>query len=331
MRPKLLTKTITQMFKIKRPLCIEGQPGGGKTTLVQDAAKLLNIGYIERNLPTMLVEDFGIPWPEVDKQTFAHKIPEWFPAEFRTDIPDEGILCIDDRNQGGPDLQKVLANVQQARNLHGVPIKKGWMVISTGNRQSDRAGAVRILSHLRNRETVLEFDTHIDDWCEWAFNNNVRSEVIAFLRFRPGLLHEFDPNRDANPTPRSWVEGVSWVLGTVSPEAEFECFKGAVGEGAAAEFCGFLKIYRELPDPASIFLNPKTADVPKNPSVLYALSGALANHASESNFDSLVQYLERVPAEFAVLTVTYATKRDQKLATCSGFIKWAVNNQAVLF
>lgn len=331
MRPAQLTKVITEMYKIKRPLCIEGQPGGGKTTLVADAAKLLNIGYIEKNLPTMLVEDFGMPWPIAEDSTFSYKIPSWYPAEFRTDIPDEGILCIDDRNQGGPDLQKVLANLQQARNLHGVPLKKGWMVISTGNRQSDRAGANRVLSHLRNRETVIEFETHLDDWCEWAIENDVRSELLAFIRFRPGLLHDFDPQRDINPTPRSWVEGVSDVLGTVSPEAEFECFKGAIGEGAAAEFTGFLKIFRKLPDPASIFLNPRTAEVPKDPATLYALSGALAQRASSSNFDALMQYLERVPKEFSVLTVSYAGKRDTSLYSTAAFIRWSVENKDVLF
>ena len=46
------------------------------------------------------------------------------------------------------------------------------------------------------------------------------------------LLHDFDPQRDVNATPRSWVEGVSDVIGVVPADAEYECFKGAVGEGA---------------------------------------------------------------------------------------------------
>ncbi len=58
-------------------------------------------------------------------------------------------------------------------------------MISTGNRQSDRAGANRVLSHLRNRETVLEFETHLDDSTSWMIEHDVRPEVIAFIRFRP--------------------------------------------------------------------------------------------------------------------------------------------------
>ena len=137
----------------------------------------------------------------------------------RIDIPDEGILCFDDRNQAPADIQKVLANILQARTLHGVPLKKGWHCISTGNRQSDRAGANRILSHLRNRETVIELETHLDDWTSWAIENDVKPELISFIRFRPNLLHDFDPQRDINPTPRSWVEGVSDVIGIVPADA----------------------------------------------------------------------------------------------------------------
>ena len=76
------------------------------------------------------------------------------------------------RSQANGDLQKVLANICQARTLHGVPMPDGWMVVSTGNKQADRAGANRVLSHLRNRETVIDFDTHLDDWTQWALDND---------------------------------------------------------------------------------------------------------------------------------------------------------------
>jgi hypothetical protein len=124
---------------------------------------------------------------------------------------------------------------------------------------------------------------------------------------------------------------VSDVLGTVAPEAEFECFKGAVGEGAAAEFVGFVRIFRKLPNPDAILLNPQTADVPKDPATLYALSGALAQRATESNFERVCQYSERMPPEFSVLTISYAARRNPDLANTQAFTKWSINHQDVLF
>ena len=329
MRASLLKETIKSLFPIQRTICIEGSPGGGKTTIVQQAAEELGVPCIERHMPTMLVEDFGILFPETGSDMLHYKLPEWFPVKGKA--PERGILLFDDRNQAGPDLQKVLANICQARNLHGVSMPDGWQVISTGNRQSDRAGANRVLSHLRNRETAYELETHLDDWTVWAIDNNVKSEVVSFIRFRPNLLHDFDPQRDQNATPRAWVEGVSDVLGTVPAEAEFESFKGAVGEGAAAEFVGFVRIFRKLPNPDAILLNPSTSDVPSDPATLYALSGALAQRATEGNFERVCTYSERMPPEFSVLTVSYAARRNPDLANTQAFTKWSINHQNVLF
>lgn len=328
MRATLLKETIKSLFPITRTLSIEGSPGGGKTTIVHEVATELGIPCIERHMPTMLVEDFGILFPDsTDKLNY--KLPDWFPVKGQA--PEAGILLFDDRNQAGPDLQKVLANICQARTLHGVPMPDGWMVISTGNRQADRAGANRVLSHLRNRETVIELETHLDDWTSWAIQAGVKPEVISFIRFRPGLLHDFDPQRDQNATPRSWVEGVSDVLGTVPAEAEFECFKGAVGEGAAAEFVGFVRIFRKLPNPDAILLNPTTADVPRDPATLYALTGAIAQRATESNFERVCTYSERMPPEFSVLMVSIAARRNPDLANTQAFTKWSIAHQDVLF
>ena len=330
MRPKTLIKTLKTLFPTRRTVAIEGSPGGGKTSICRLVAEQLGIGFIEKHMPTMLVEDFGILFPKENTNKVEYKLPDWFPSADRTDIPDKGILCFDDRNQANADLQKVLANICQARNLHGVPLKEGWQVISTGNRQSDKAGANRVLTHLRNRETVYELLTDMTYWLEWAFEHNVRPEVISFVKFRPNLLHNFDPQKDQNPTPRSWVEGVSDAIGIVPVEAEYDTFKGAVGEEATAEFVGFVKIYRNLPDPEDIIKSPNTAVVPTDPATLYALCGSLANFSTKETFPNVINYMNRVPPEFAVLCMNYVIGKDYTLSECKEYADWATKNQNVI-
>jgi hypothetical protein len=322
MRASLIQSTLAAIYNgNKRSVCIEGAPGGGKTTIVRDTAAAIGVDYRELHMPTMLVEDFGILYPSADSEQLSYKLPEWWPM----DPESKGILCFDDRNQASADLQKVLANIIQARSLHGYSLPDGWMVVSTGNRASDRAGANRVLSHLRNRETVIEYEVHVMDWSSWAVHRNVHPTVISFLNFNTALLHDFDPQRDINPTPRSWVEGVDAMLGVVPREAEYECFKGAVGEGAAAEFTGYLKIYRQLPDPREILLNPDKASVPSDPMTLYALVGSLADFATKDNLGQIVQYLDRLPQEFSVLCITLATRSKPELCGTKAFTSWAAN------
>jgi hypothetical protein len=120
-------------------------------------------------------------------------------------------------------------------------------------------------------------------------------------------------------------------MGTVPASAEFECFKGAVGEGAAAEFTGYLRIWRKLPNPDNILLNPTAGEVPTDPATLYALSGSIAERATESNFERVCTYAERMPPEFSVLTISYACRKNPDLANTQAFIKWSLKHQNVLF
>ena len=331
MRPITLIDTLVALYRLGRTVCIEGPPGGGKTTIGKRVADIVGVPLIMQHTATMLVEDFGIPYLDADGVVVNYKMPHWYPYKGKPGTENGGILLFDDRNQASADVQKVLANICEEKTLHGVPMADGWQVVSTGNRKQDRAGSNRVLTHLRGRETVIELETHLDDWSKWALDHGVDPVVVAFLRYRPNLLHDFDPQQDQNPTPRSWVEGVSALLGHIPAEAEYECFKGAVGEGAAAEFLGFLKVYRKLPNPDAILLNPDKAKVPDDPITLYALAGALASRASTTNFDNLCRYLDRLPPEFSVLTVTMAVTRDADLTTTNAFTTWATKHHEVLF
>ena len=331
MRAEELADNIRTLLPKQRTICIEGSPGGGKTSIVRQVAEQEGVGYIELHMPTMLVEDFGILYPNGDDM-LSYKLPYWWPSADRTDIPDVGILCFDDRNQANADLQKVLANICQARTLHGSKMKGGWQVVSTGNRVEDRAGANRILSHLSGRETVIPLETQLDDWCRWALQSHVNQELMSFIRFRPNLLHDFDPQRRSNPTPRSWVEGVGELMGVVPKHSEYEIFKGAVGEGAAAEFVGFLKIYRELPDPDKVLRDPDSVEVPSDPSTKYALSGALSERVDTKTFANMIKFFDRFDgAEFGVLAVSYALRKTPEISSTEAFSKWAVDKQHMLF
>jgi hypothetical protein len=321
MRSALLATTLKALFKIRRTVVIVGPPGGGKTSIVHQVAHDLGVPIIEKVMPTMLVEDFGIPMPNPETGELTYMVPEWFPVEGKA--APEGILLFDDRNQANTDLQKVMANICQARTLHGHRLPDGWQVVSTGNRQSDRAGAVKILSHLANRETELEYETVVEDWSVWAIENGVPGIAIAFFNFRPSLLNAFDAAKDRNATPRSWTEGVFKVMGNVPPESEFECFKGAVGEGPAAEFSAFLKVYRSLPDPDLVLTNPKTVKVPDDPSTLYALCGALSERVQRSSMSNFVEFINRMPTEFGLLAIKMAILRDRMLATHPAYGQWA--------
>jgi hypothetical protein len=167
---------------------------------------------------------------------------------------------------------------------------------------------------------------------KWALSRDLPTELIAFIRFRPELLHDFKPTNDMinSPCPRT-VASVGQMMKKGLPhELEYPLIAGAAGEGFATEFMAFLNIYRNLPNPDLIILSPDTVEVPEDPSTLYALSGALVKKAGPQNFTNIIKYVNRMPAEFSVLTVKDAVNRDKSLTNTRSFIEWAVEHSDVL-
>ena len=147
------------------------------------------------------------------------------------------------------------------------------------------------------------------------------------------MLHSFDPKRSdekAFPTPRSW-EFVSNILSASPPqEIEFDLIKGTVGEAAAAELVGFLRICRKIPSPDAILMNPNKAEVSNDPAVLYAICGALASRATDQTFGKIVEYLNRLPDEFSVLGIRDCTAANENLFNTKAYIDWAVKHESVV-
>ena len=187
-------------------------------------------------------------------------------------------------------------------------------------------------SALANRMVHLEFDTSLDDWLAWAQGAGIRREVCAFLRFRPRLLHDFDPQRTekAFASPRSW-EFVSRILDAKpAQDVEYELFQGTVGPAAAAEFMGFLSVWRELPTVDSILAAPNAAEVPQEPAALYATCEALSLRAAQDTMEALTTYAQRLPAEFSVLLMRDAVCQDTEVVHTAAFSRWAEQNAEVL-
>ena len=235
-------------------------------------------------------------------------------------------------NAAPPLVQAACYQLILDRKLGEYQLPEDWSIIAAGNREADRSVTHRMSSALANRFVHLNFDVNLEDWLTWAKQNNLSEEVTAFLKFRPALLHAFDPqkNEKAFPAPRSW-EFVSRILSSrPDKDLEFELISGTVGEGAAAEFSGFARVFRNLPDPDMLLISPETSEVPEDPATLYAVCEALAGKASKQNMSQVVTYANRLPPEYSVLLVRDAVKADNEVVNTDAFNEWAAVYSDVL-
>jgi hypothetical protein len=205
-------------------------------------------------------------------------------------------------------------------------------VIAAGNKATDRAVVQKMSKALGNRFSHAEFEVDFDDWQDHALSAGFAPEVIAYLRFRPDALHDFDP---ADPgyafaSPRSWEMVSDYVKIGLPREIEHAMIAGTVGAGRGAEFVGFLRIWRDLTDPAMILMAPDVAPVPTDPATLYATCGSLARMASPDNMERVTTYADRLPAEFGVLMIQDAAKLTPGVQQTRAFIGWAAKNRDIL-
>lgn len=324
MNAKQLVDAIRLSYEIRQPLFIWGNPGIGKSQIVSQAARDMGINlYDLRATQLDPVDTRGMPYVESGLTKWAR--PTFLPSE------GNGVLFIDEFNSSN---QMVMASFYQLLTdyrLGDHPMSDGYSIIAAGNNESDRAIVNRMGTALNGRFCHVTLEVSVDDWVEWALNNGLPTELIAFIRFRPELLHKFDPKSSdkSQPNPRNW-EWVGKMFSRMKPAIEYDMYRGRVGDGAASEFLGFLKIFRSIPNPDLIIMNPDTGDIPTDPATLYALTGAIASKATNINFERVCRYSNRLPAEFNVLLVRDALQRDTTLSSTRAFIQWASDNKDVV-
>lgn len=308
-------------------------PGVGKTACQVDIARAL--GFTDHDAETSNiillrpslhdpVDFIGVPFVEGGVSDFA-------PPRTMHQLADTPMfLIIDEISDAVPMMQNVLCGIIYDKRVGNVRFHPETVMAASGNRTQDKSGAQRVVSKLANRLWHIPFEANVDDLAAYFRTHGYDSEHAAFLRFRPGLLHDFNPDRFENPTPRSWEQVAKLPWESLNESELYAAVAGHVGEGAAAERVGFHKIASELESVDYILKNPDKAKVPTDLSALYAVCGAIADRASPENIDAILTYVERIPPEFQTLTVKVAYQVNPAIATSKQWVGWFNTHSNIL-
>jgi hypothetical protein len=326
MKPSSIGTSLISLFSIRQPVFIWGPPGIGKSRVVKASAREQGLEVIDiRAILLDPVDLRGLPRISADG-TSQWCAPAFLPGK------GEGVLFLDELNAAPPLVQAACYQLVLDRCLGEYELPEGWVVVAAGNREKDRAVVHRMPTALANRFVHLEFEVDVEDWIDWAVQAGIAPEVIGFIRFRPALLHEFDPEKDdkAFPSPRSWEFVSRMVSSRPAPGLLKDLVAGAVGKGAAAEFTGFLKIREQLPSASEILSDPAAPEIPTDPALLFALCEMTGHAADASNAEAVMAFAGRLPAEFSVLLVREAVGRHNAIVQTPAFADWAACHSDVL-
>ncbi len=314
------------------PVMLWGPPGVGKSQMVAQVAEENNVEVIDIRLSQMEPSDLrGIPFR--DKDTVEWAIPAMLPDMKRHG--SRGILFLDEITSAAPSVSAAAYQLILDRSLGQYRVPNGWAIFAAGNRQGDRGVTYSMPAPLANRFSHFEVDINLDDWVSWAYRNQIDEKIIAFLRFRPDLLFDFDPahNPVAFPSPRSW-EFAHRALQKFSerPDLLTGALQACVGPAAGVELNAFISNLDQMPDLEAIVRGDDIA-APKEIDLQYAIASALVGHAirakqtvnAEHVHGNILNYASRFPQrEMGVMMVSDMHRAiGEDLFSLPEFTVWA--------
>ena len=283
MRPAHLSQILDKEFLSTleghhTPVMLWGAPGVGKSQIIAQVAESHAVPIIDIRLSQMEPSDLrGIPFRDDDIVEWA--IPAMLPNAERHGV--QGILFLDEITSAPPSVSAAAYQLILDRKLGNYEIPDGWAIFAAGNRQGDRGVTYTMPAPLANRFSHFTVDINTDDWVAWAYKNNIDDRIIAFVRFRPELLFDFDPahNPSAFPSPRSW-EFAHRALQKFANNSDLLLggLQACVGQAAGIEVKAFIDNLDQLPDLDAI-VNGDDVPAPTEIDLQYAVASALVGRA----------------------------------------------------
>jgi len=304
-------------------LFIWGGPGIGKSSVVRQAAEEEGVDCLDIRLVLLDPTDLrGIPIPEDGEA-------KWLPPAF---LPKEGkgVIFIDELNVAPPLVQNTALQLVLDRKIGEYTLPDGYAIVAAGNRETE-AFVNRMSPPLLNRFIHINFGGNpfpdgddVKEWLNWAVKNNIDAQLIAFLtQFKPGLLYQFDTDKKAYPTPRSWSNVSKIIQNGYSEQLKLELINGCVGEGAAIEFKAYTDTWLKLPNLDGILAGDDV--IPETIDLIYACCIGLVMKASTTeHFNRLLEYSLKLDREFTIFMVKMLYQKDKdKLIGCEGWKEFA--------
>ena len=314
------------------PVMLWGPPGVGKSDMIRETAQRHQVPVIDIRLSQMEPSDLrGIPFRHGDTVEWA--APAILPDARRHG--ERGILFLDEITSAPPSVSAAAYQLILDRRLGEYQVPEGWAIFAAGNRQGDRGVTYTMPAPLANRFSHFDVDAHLDDWVAWAYRHGIDERVIAFLRFRPELLFDFDPahNPMAFPSPRSW-EFAHRSLQKFGNQGDLlqGALQACVGPAAGIELTAFVNSLDKMPDLDDI-LAGREVPVPDEIDLQYAVAAALVGRAIRAREQAdagevighILDYAGRFPQrEMGVMLVSDLHRAiGETLFTVPQFGAWA--------
>lgn len=322
---------IINFIKAGVPVNLIGSPGVGKSDVIKQVAKALNLKVIDFRLSTADPTDLsGLPCIQNGRSAYLPN--ECFPitGDAVPDGHDGWLLFLDEITNAPMAVQAAAYKLILDREVGIHKLHDKVKIVSAGNKIDDGAAVTGEMSTaLKSRMAHINIEVNKEVWKDWALGAGVHHSITSFIDFKPTSLYQFDVRVDSDtfPCPRTWgmVNSLVQTVGMNEPTL-IDMVSATIGDGPATEYVNFVKHFANLPTYEQIVTNPDKVDVPKEMSTLFALSGSIGAQAKRESIQEVMTFVDRMPKEFQLRTFNDFTKREPTLVTLPPVRKWLTEN-----
>lgn len=326
---------ITAFIRAHLVPMLVGSPGSGKSQIVHQIAADYKLKVIDLRLSQCDPTDL-LGFPNIKGERSGYVPMETFPLE--GDKMPTGyngwLLFLDEFNSASPAVQAAAYKLVLDRQVGSHTLHKNVAVVCAGNLETDNAIVQPMSTALQSRMVHMELVVDAKEWSDWAASAGIDHRITSYINFKPGNLYTFQPDHTDTTyaSPRTWefADRVLKVVDMDSPNL-LPMLAGTISEGVAREFLGFCKNFANLPTISEIVQSPDTITIPSEPSILFALTGALSHNASKDNFDQLIKFIKRLPLEFQVVCLRETIRRNKEMLGHKAVQQWIASNATELF
>lgn len=226
---------------------------GGETGKGEKRELETSFGFIDLRLSQMEPQDLaGIPMPE--NGVTKRFLPAEIPVVTAANLPDKGLLFLDEANQADLTVQKAMFSLILDRKVADVPLKPGWRVMAAGNRLEDSCAVSEMPAPLQNRFAHYSVRADFACWKDWAIATELHPSVFTFLQ--DNMTYFCKPHGDSGeyafPTPRTWEQcGITvayWESRKIekSHAEKVRAIASLVGRAAAELYVSFLELSQKI-------------------------------------------------------------------------------------
>ncbi len=248
------TLTVHKASQFNVPFFLHGQPGVGKSDIVEQLAKWANMKLVTQMLTQIEATDLrGLQFIDEKDQTTVNYPPSWLP----TAEDEPTIIFLDELPSAEPRLQVSGYQLLLQGRIGEYVLDRKHYVCAAGNRIDDGAVVYEMGTALADRLQHIVVIPEPRAWLEWARDNGIHPSVMTFLQLHGHMLENLEEQLKSQqlvgPSPRSWqrVSQILNVLGTDRNATE-PLVQGWLGKGVCADFYLTVEEMAGLPDPQKI-------------------------------------------------------------------------------